>query len=422
VTVPFDGVIVADSPHAGATVLGLTLVERGRRVAAKLGARRIYVVDGAHAAAGLAPWDEVRGDANLLVIRAGDQVVHVPLVEPLLRGTQDHRIAVGPDGAYAGALWVAAAGAREAITAIAAAPATGDRELAQRWTTAERHVHGDIARHVATTAVERAGATRMLLRLIVKREDSAVTNYIYRPLSRPLTRLLLHTRVTPNQVSIFVGILGLIGCWLTAHAGQTALVAGAATVFGAGILDGCDGEIARLRLTTSKLGAWLDTVIDELTTTTYFIAIGYHVHGHEQFRWLVPTIALGTLAYAAMIYSIYYFLIIVSKTGNSQHYIGDLEIVDGGAGASLRARPRGPSTLPPWLRKIGALLPLVVRRDFVNLAALALAMFDGYLVIYVAMLAGGLIGAASIVPEHIKLRGLLREVQRRGAAPRLLSS
>src|SRR5690606_27510854 len=107
------------------------------------------------------------------------------------------RIAVGPDGEYAGALWVASEHAREAIDAVAAAPAAADHMLATRWQDAERIVHGDIARHAATTADERAGARAMLLRLNIKTEDNPVTRHVYRPLSKPLTRLLLHTPITP---------------------------------------------------------------------------------------------------------------------------------------------------------------------------------------------------------------------------------
>jgi len=127
-----DVLILADSPHARTRLLGLTLVERGRRVATRVGARRVLVLDGAHALAELRGWADGLGQASLLVIRAGDQVVHRPLVEPLLRGTGDRRIAVGPDGSYAGAFWVAPAHAREVIDALAAA-SQGDAELVARW-------------------------------------------------------------------------------------------------------------------------------------------------------------------------------------------------------------------------------------------------------------------------------------------------
>jgi len=417
----FDAVILADSAHANVKLLGLTLAERGRRVALKAGARRVHVIDGPDAAAALPAWDEGRGDADLLVIRAGDQLVHRPLVEPLVQGTRDRRIAVGPDG-YAGALWASRDVAPQVTAAIADAPTTADVTLANQWTDAERIAHGDIARHPATTPAERAGAVRMLLRILVKHdEDGPISKYILRPMSQPLTRLLLHTPITPNQVSYAVAVIGLLGCWFTSRPGQSSLVLGAALVFVAGVIDGCDGELARLRLTSSTFGAWLDTVVDELTTTTYFVAVGYHTYTHRPEGWIASTVVLGTLCYVFSIYAIYYFLIVVLKAGNSQYYLGDLEIVDTSTGAALRARRRAPSAAP-WIRKLGALLTLTVRRDFVNLAALMLTLFDSYLGIYFGMLAGGVVAAMVILPEHVRLRRQVREIARRGGVPRLVSS
>lgn len=416
--------IVAASPHARARVCGVTLVERGRRVAARLGARRILVLDDAAAAAGLAAWSAARDGAELVVVRAGDQVVHVPLVEPLRAADGDRRVAVGPDGAYAGALWARGGAVDEVVAALASDPAEGDRDVAARWRDAgaTRVPHGDIARHAATTPAERAGAERMLLRLIDKAEDGPVTKYIYRPVSRPISRLLVRTPVTPNQVSYVVALLGIVGCWFIAQPGQRALVLGSCLVLAGGFLDGCDGEIARLRVTGSKFGAWLDTVVDELTTTLCFVAIGLHAHAHlgAEHGWIAPAIVVGTACYVAAIYGIYYFLIVVSKTGNSQHYVGRLEIVDDAArGVGLRAvaTAGGP---PSGVARVIAVLSHGVRRDFINLGTVALAGFDLYEVIFGGMLLGGVGTALMVVPEHLRLRGQLRELRRRGVEPRLL--
>ncbi|HWU91615.1 MAG TPA: CDP-alcohol phosphatidyltransferase family protein, partial [Kofleriaceae bacterium] len=349
------------------------------------------------------------------------QVVHTPLVTPLLGSTCDRRIAVGPDGAPAGALWASAAVAPEVLAAIAAAPATADVELASRWQDAERIAHGEIARHPAATAAERAGATRLLLRLNYKKEDNPVTRYCYRPLSGPLTRVLLHTPLTPNQVSLAVLILGLFGCWLTALPGQAALIWGAAVVFFASILDGCDGEIARLRLISSPLGAWIDTVVDEISTVAYFIAIGLHSYAHHPEPWIASTLVVGAICYVAAIYAIYYFCIVVLKAGGSQFYVGTLEIAEGASGLGLRPKARARAITSPWLRRLGTIMLSIKTRDFVNLGALLVSLVNGYLVIYVGMLVGGVVTAAIVVPEHIRLRGQLRELARRGGTPNLVS-
>ncbi|HEY5921577.1 MAG TPA: CDP-alcohol phosphatidyltransferase family protein [Kofleriaceae bacterium] len=416
----FDALILADSPHAKTVLLGLTLVERGWRVATKVGARRVFVLDGPEAARTVRDWAGEGGNVALVVMRAGDQVVHKPLLEPLVRGTGARRMAVGPDGEYAGALWVEGEDVKRVVDAIAAAPQTADRDLVDGWSDAERIEHGDIARHVATTPAERAGAIEMLLRLNIKAEDNPVTRHIYRPLSRPLTRLLLHTPITPNQISYAVGILGLIGCWLTAQPGQNALVWGAATIFFAGVLDGCDGEIARLRLISSPYGAWLDTIVDEITTTGYFIGIAYHVYAHHPEGWIAWSIPIGTLCYVATIYAIYYFCIVVVKVGGSQFYIGTLELAEGPSGWGLREKPRNPSIKSPLLRMFGRWAMYAKTRDFINLAALGLTFLNGYWVIYLGMLIGGVATAMVVMPDHIRLRLQLREIARRGGTPHIV--
>ncbi len=414
----FDAIIVADSPHRHTKLLGLTLVERGRRVALKAGARRVFVIEQSADTIALPAWEAERGDAGLLVIRAGDQVTHPPLIVPLVGGSGARRIAVGPDGEYGGALY-AEGDARDVIAAIIHAPRDADQTIARAWIDARRIAHGEIARHLATTARERRGARKLLLRILVKQtEDSPVSKYIYRPLSRPLTQLLLKTPVTANQVSYFVGALGLFGCWLTAQPSQAALIWGAALVFISGIIDGCDGEISRLRLTSSAFGAWLDTVIDEITTFTYFVAIGYHAYLWHPHGWVAGSIAIGSVCYLFTIYAIYYFCIVVLKAGGSQYYQGDLEIVDGPEGAVLRPRHKEPSKLPVVIQNLGAVAMLLIRRDFINLAALALTFANAFEVIYGGIWLGTVVAGVIVFPEHLRLRRQLRELRDRGATPR----
>jgi phosphatidylglycerophosphate synthase len=419
----FDAVVLAVSPHANEKLLGITLVERGRRMISKAGARRVYVVDSTSAAAALVDWDRERGDADLVVVRAGDQLVHMPLVKPLLTATGERRAAITPSGEFAGALYLAARHAPDAIAAITSAPATADRDLASRYGAAATKVpHGDIAVHAATTPAERKGAAKMLLQLLVKAaEDSPVSRYIYRPLSRPITRALLHTKITPNQVSYFVGVLGLAGCVLTALPSQSALIWGAFLVFVSCIIDGCDGEIARMKLQFSPFGAWLDTVIDEITQVCYFLAIGYHTYQHHPSTWLGGSIGLGFLCYVATIYAIYFFSLVVIKQGGSQYYVGDVELVDLDGAPALRPRLKV-STAPPWLKSVQTLFLYMIRRDFINVAALVIAFFDGYAIIYAGIWLGTVVAAMITVPEHLKLRTHLREIRRRGAPLRYVSS
>jgi hypothetical protein len=101
----FDAVIVAAAPTASARVLGLTLAERGRRVAARLGARRVFTLTSTADSPALVAWNAERAGAPLGVLRAGDQVVHLPLLEPLLAAAGTRRVADDAEGDAAGALY-----------------------------------------------------------------------------------------------------------------------------------------------------------------------------------------------------------------------------------------------------------------------------------------------------------------------------
>jgi phosphatidylglycerophosphate synthase len=301
-------------------------------------------------------------------------------------------------------------------------PASAEQTLVAGWQHAERIRHGDIAVHPATTPTDKRRAEAMLLQLLVKAtEDSPVSKYVYRPLSRPLTRLLLKTPITANQVSYIVGLIGLAGCVLTALPSHAALVWGAVLVFVSGIIDGCDGEISRMKLTSSPFGAWLDTVIDEVTQVSYFFAVGYHTYQHHPSELVAVSIILGGACFIATIYAIYYFSIVIVKKGGSQYYVGDLEIVDAEGGPALRPRLKQ-STAPAWAKSLGSVFLYMIRRDFINLAAMIIAMFNGYAIIYGGIWLGTIVAAVIIVPEHLRLRRQLAEIRRRGGVPRYLPS
>jgi phosphatidylglycerophosphate synthase len=256
----------------------------------------------------------------------------------------------------------------------------------------------------------------MLLSLLVKAtEDSPVSKYVYRPLSRPLTVLLLHTPITANQVSYITGIVGLLGCLVTLWPSQNALIWGAALVFISGIIDGCDGEISRMKLTSSPFGAWLDTIIDELTQITYFVAIGYHTYQHYPHPWVAASIVLGFVCFASTIYGIYYFSLVVIKKGGSQYYNGDLELFEDADGPALRPRIKPASTAPAWAKALGQGVMYMIRRDFINLASLFISFANGFEIIYGGIWLGTVVAAIIVVPEHVRLRRQMAELRRLGA-------
>lgn len=89
--------------------------------------------------------------------------------------------------------------------------------------------------------------------------DGPVSRYLNRRLSAPLARLLAPTPLTPNQVSLlaFVTALGAFGSFAL---GQP--IAAGLLIQASSIVDGVDGDLARLQGRTSPFGAVFDATLD----------------------------------------------------------------------------------------------------------------------------------------------------------------
>jgi CDP-L-myo-inositol myo-inositolphosphotransferase len=111
-----------------------------------------------------------------------------------------------------------------------------------------------------------------------KASDGPVSRYLNRPISRRLTRYLVRTPLAPNQISLLswglcvsaAALFILGGYWFLALGGLIAQIAS--------IVDGCDGEVARLKRLQSDFGAWLDAVLDRYADG--FLLFGLLWHGY----------------------------------------------------------------------------------------------------------------------------------------------
>jgi phosphatidylglycerophosphate synthase len=102
-----------------------------------------------------------------------------------------------------------------------------------------------------------------------------VARHLNKKISFRVTRhLLCRLPVTPNQVTLGAAVLGLVGCLLIATGHYAAVVAGLALAQLQSILDGCDGELARVRFQQTASGEWLDTVVDDFLNLALIASIG----------------------------------------------------------------------------------------------------------------------------------------------------
>lgn len=85
-----------------------------------------------------------------------------------------------------------------------------------------------------------------------------------RRISIPISRQIIPYPITPNMVSLFtLGVSFAAGVFL-ALGGYWNMLTGAVLGWLSSVLDGCDGEVARLKLQESAFGCWLETMCDNL--------------------------------------------------------------------------------------------------------------------------------------------------------------
>jgi CDP-L-myo-inositol myo-inositolphosphotransferase len=109
-----------------------------------------------------------------------------------------------------------------------------------------------------------------------KTRDGPVARHLNRPVSRWFSSTLVRTRVTPNQISLVSWVLSCVAAGLMAMSGYPALAIGGALAQLASIIDGCDGEIARLKHSQSAFGGWFDAVLDRYADAILLFGLMWH--------------------------------------------------------------------------------------------------------------------------------------------------
>jgi hypothetical protein len=88
---------------------------------------------------------------------------------------------------------------------------------------------------------------------------------VARPLAAPIVAALEHTGVTPNQVTLASLVVFLVAAGLMVMLpGQDGLIVAIVVLELSYVLDCVDGQLARLRGTSSPIGAHFDFLMDEL--------------------------------------------------------------------------------------------------------------------------------------------------------------
>jgi len=120
-------------------------------------------------------------------------------------------------------------------------------------------------------------AEKAMLLSLENPRDGLVDAYINRKLSCPLTRLLVRTPLTPNQITLLSCLIGLMGAACFFPGGYFLPILGAFFLQLSVVVDCIDGEVARVKFMESPIGDWLDVVCDTIVHVAIFAGIGVGV-------------------------------------------------------------------------------------------------------------------------------------------------
>jgi phosphatidylglycerophosphate synthase len=143
----------------------------------------------------------------------------------------------------------------------------------------------------------RRAAENAIFAELLRGDLGLVARHLNKPISFRVTRYLLcRLPITPNQVTLGAAAVALVGAVLIASGQTTAMILGFLLAHVQSILDGCDGELARVRFQQSAIGEWLDTIVDDGLNLTLAVATGIGLaRAYQQPAFLVAGLVSGGL-------------------------------------------------------------------------------------------------------------------------------
>jgi phosphatidylglycerophosphate synthase len=147
------------------------------------------------------------------------------------------------------------------------------------------------------SSAQLASAEQTIRLATYKDTDNKIARF-NRRISLPISVALIRTPLTANQLSVALVAVGIYSAWLFSLGHYAAGVLGAFLSLTASVLDGCDGEIARLKYQESALGCWIETVGDYSYYIAIFIGLtvgAVRQTGIDAFYWIGLIAVAGTL-------------------------------------------------------------------------------------------------------------------------------
>jgi hypothetical protein len=236
-------------------------------------------------------------------------------------------------------------------------------------------------------AASRRAADELVFRDAQRETVGIVDRVLNQKISSRLTQLLfVHLPLAPALVTLVAGFLGLYGALLVAGGSWQSVVTGFAILEGYVILDGCAGELSRVRLHQTALGAWLDTVVGDFVNVVLILAVGLALWRHGG-SYLDMKMALAAAAMTLFYAAISYRELVRQGEGDVMKlrwwfaYGQQLKTVSGAGSGSIKG------------------VMLLGRRDFLIILAIGLAYFDQLPIVLLYMMIVAMVRAAGALGQ-----------------------
>jgi hypothetical protein len=236
-------------------------------------------------------------------------------------------------------------------------------------------------------AASRRAADEAVFRDAQRETVGIVDRLVNHKISSRLTQLLLvHLPLSPALVTLVAGFVGLYGALMVAVGSWQSVLTGFAILEGHAILDSCAGELGRVRLHQTALGAWLDTVVGDFVNVVMILAVGLALWRRGG-TYLDMKMALVAAAMTLFYVAVSYRELMRQGEGDVMKlrwwfaYGQALKNVSGAGSSSIKA------------------VMLLGRRDVVIVLAIGLAYFDQLPIVLLYMMIVAFVRAAGALGQ-----------------------
>lgn len=113
--------------------------------------------------------------------------------------------------------------------------------------------------------------------------DEIFYKYFTRYVSAYLTEIIFKTNITPNFISWIMLLCGMCAVYFLSLNNSFSILIAAILFILHNILDTLDGDLARVRSQTSKLGKFIDQITHALINPSIFFALYFRFNEHSEY-------------------------------------------------------------------------------------------------------------------------------------------